>query len=188
MIKNTFTPIMRWLTLLCCWLTLSPLFVYLAGRWKLIGKKLRILLLLFSPLLLFVYLILFLMGVQGYYDNRRKHHFADEQVIGCITGVTFPELHIIDYQKGKTSFLGDYSDKLVMQMGEALNPETYHYLDSIIKAGHPHWSFRDNQYSYSRIWGNGFPAPEGQNDEEDVMFSLSFQKGSDTLTLNYGAW
>lgn len=45
------------------------------------------------------------------------------------------------------------------------------------------WSKRDNVYSYSKIWGNGLPAPKGEDDEEDMTFSIEFEKGSKKLLL-----
>ena len=186
--KQIIIKITQWLALLLSWLTISPLFVYLASRWKLIGKKVRILLLLISPLMLIVYFIIFLLALQGYFDYQRKYHYADNEVIERITGVAFPEVDIIDYEKGESGFLGDYSDKLILEMEEELGELTYHYLDSIINAGNTEWSKHDDEYSYSIIWGNGFPAPKGEDDEEDMMFSLSTKKGSKIVTIEYGAW
>ena len=186
--KQIIIKITQWLTLLLSWLTISPLFIYLASKWKLIGKKVRILLLLISPLMLIVYFIIFLLALQGYFDYQRKYHFADNEVIERITGVAFPEVDIIDYEKGKSSFLGDYSDKLTLEMEEELGELTYHYLDSIINSGNTEWSKRDDEYSYSIMWGNGIPAPEGEDDEEDMTFSLYFKKGSKIITLNSGSW
>ena len=37
--QKVFTTILQWLVSLYCWLTVSTLFCYLAGRWKLEGKK-----------------------------------------------------------------------------------------------------------------------------------------------------
>lgn len=186
--KQLLIKITRWLTLLLSWLTISPLFVYLARKWQLIGKKVRILLLLISPLMLIVYFIIFLLVLQGYYDYQRKYHFADNEVIERITGVAFPEVDIIDYEKGESGFLGDYSDKLILEMEEELSESTFHYLDSIVNSGNTGWSKRDDEYSYSIMWGNGLPVPKGESEEEDGMFSLSFKKGSKTINLSHGSW
>jgi len=211
--KQIIIKITQWLTILLSWLTISPLFVYLASRWELIGKKVRILLLLISPLMLIVYFIIFLLALQGYYDYQRKYHFADNEVIERITGVAFPEVDIIDYEKGESGFLGDYSDKLILEMEEELSESTYHYLDSIISAGNTEWSKHTSDkitssqldsliishgveewlknsdvYTCTVIWGNGFSAPPGEDDEEDMAFSLSLKKGSKIVTLEFGAW
>ena len=186
--KQMIIKIIQWLTLLLSWLTISPLFVYLANRWKLISKKVRILLLLISPLILIVYFIIFLLALQGYFDYQRKYHYADNEVIQRITGVAFPEVDIIDYEKGESSFLGDYNDKLILEMEEDLDESTYHYLDSIINSGNTEWSKRDDEYSYSIMWGNGLPAPKGESEEDDGMFSFSFKRGSKIINLSHGSW
>ena len=108
--KERLVKIICWLTLLFSWLTISPLFIYLARKWKMIGKKTRILLLVISPLMLILYLIIALLVMQGYSDYQRKYRFADNEAIERITGVAFPKVDIIYYQKGGSSFNGDYSD------------------------------------------------------------------------------
>ena len=55
--KTLLVRTIQWLTLLLSWLTLSPLFCYLSRKWQLIGKKVRMLLLLISPLMLIVYAV-----------------------------------------------------------------------------------------------------------------------------------
>lgn len=186
--KQIIIKITQWLTLLLSWLTISPLFVYLAKKWKLIGKKVRMLLLLISPLMLIGYFILFLLALQEYYDYQRKYRFANNETIERITGVAFPELSIIDYEKGEAGFLGDYNDMLTLEMKYDLSESTYHYLDSVISVGNTKWHKRNDEYIYCTVWGNGLPAPEGENEEEDIMFSLSFKAGSKIINLSHGAW
>ena len=186
--KQIIIKITQWLTLLLSWLTISPLFVYLANWWKLIGKKVRILLLLISPLMLIVYFIIFLLALQGYFDYQRKYKFANNEAIERITGVAFPELDIVEYKKDNRGFLGDYNDKLILEMEDELSESTYHYLDSIISNGDTGWSKRDDEYSYSIMWGNGLPAPKGESEEDDGMFSLSLKKGSKIINLSHGSW
>ena len=182
------TNILRWFILLLSWLTISPLFIYLARKWQLIGKKVRILLLLFSPLMLIGYFILFLLALQGYDDYLRKYRFANNKTIERITGVAFPEVNLIDYKKDNRAFLGDYNDKLTLEMENELSESTYHYLDSIINAGNTQWFKHDDEYSYSIMWGNGLPAPKGESEEDDGMFSLSLKKGSKIINLSHGSW
>ena len=114
--KTLSVKILQWLTLLLSWLTISPLFVLLARKWQLIGKKVSILLLIISPLMLIGYFILFLLALQGYDDYQRKYKFANNEALERITGVAFPELYIIDYKKDNRSFLGDYKDRLTLEI------------------------------------------------------------------------
>ena len=186
--KQIIIKITQWITLILIWLIISPLFVYLAKRWNLIGKKIRILLLLISPLMLIVYFILFLLALQGYDDYQRKYKFANNEAIERITDVAFPKVDIVEYKKDNRGFLGDYNDKLTLEMEDELSESTYHYLDSIISNGDTGWSKRDDEYSYSVMWGNGLPAPKGESEEDDGMFSLSFKRGSKIINLSHGSW
>ena len=186
--KTLLVRTIQWLTLLLSWLTLSPLFFYLARKWQLIGKKVRMMLLLISPLMLIVYVVAVLFILQGYDGYKRKHHFASNEVIERITSVAFPELSIIDYEKGEAGFTGDYNDMLTLEMENDLSESTYHYLDSVISVGNTNWHKRNDVYRYGIMWGNGLPAPEGENEEDDMTFSLSFKAGSKIVILNYGAW
>ena len=182
------TNILRWFILLLSWLTLSPLFIYLARKWQLVGKRTRILLLLISPLMLIVYSIIPLFIRKGYIDYKRKYYFADNEVIERITGVTFPKFKLIDYKQGDAYFLGDYKDRLILEIKDDLSESTYHYLDSIINCNNTKWSKCDNEYSYEIWWGNGLSAPQGESEEDDGMFSLSFKKGSKIINLSHGSW
>ena len=185
--KQFLIKITKFLLLFLSWLTLSPLFLYLASNWKLIGKKVRILLFVISPLMLIIYLVVTIVVYMAYDDYNRKHRFADNDVIERITGVRFPEVSIIDYQKGGTGFTMDYSDELTLEMEKVPNERTYQLLDSLITSGAENWDKENNTYSFETMWGNGIPAPEGEN-EEDIFFSLIVEKGSKTMTINYGTW
>lgn len=186
--REILFKILQWLIILFSWFTISPLFYYLTCRWKLIGKKLRVILLLISPIFLVIYILLFFYGLDTYYSYQRKHRFANKDVIERITGITYPNFKIIEYTKGKTAFQGDYSDQLKIEFKEVLSTAFYQKLDSLVIIGFSDWSKHDNVYSYSKVWGNGLPAPKGENDEEDMSFSISFGKGSKQAIINYGAW
>lgn len=184
--QKVFTTIWQWLVSLFCWLTVSPLFCYLAGRWKLMGKKLRVCLMLISPLFLIVYFILYLLVSGVYYDYRREHRFADKEVLERITGVTYPDFEVVKYMKGEESFLGDYHDELTIEFKEMPSAAFYQSLDSLVATDV--WFLHDNVYSFSAIWGNGFPAPQGESEEEDMMFDIHIEKGSKQAVISYGAW
>ncbi len=184
--QKVFTTIWQWLVSLFCWLTVSPLFCYLAGRWKLMGKKLRVCLMLISPLFLIVYFILYLLVSGVYYDYRREHRFADKEVLERITGVAYPDFEVVKYTKGEESFLGDYHDELTIEFKEMPSAAFYQSLDSLVATDV--WFLHDNVYSFSAIWGNGFPAPQGESEEEDMMFDIHIEKGSKQAVISYGAW
>ena len=186
--KNILIKLFRAITLILTWATLSPVFVYLAKRWGSIGKKLRTFLLLISPFMMVVY-VLVCMAVYGVWSSYdRKYRFADNQAIERVTGVRFPQLKLVDYDKGGSSFTGDFNDCLTLEMQDELSEATYNFLDSLICSGNKEWKKRDGEYNFSIMWGNGMPAPKGEDDDEDIAFSLSFKEGSRTVVINYGYW
>ena len=186
--RQALIKLLQWITSLLSWLTISPLFYYFTKKWKLIGKKLRVFLLLISPLFLILYAILGLYGLDTYFAYQRKYRFADKETLERITGVVYPDFKVVGYEKGNTSFLGDYGDALTIEFEDTLSSRFYQTLDSLIATQKTDWSKHDNIYSYNIMWGNGLPAPTGEDDEEDMMFSIHFSKGSKQATINYGAW
>lgn len=185
--KQIIIKITQWLTLLLSWLTISPLFVYLASRWKLISKKVRILLLLISPLMLIVYFIIFLLALQGYFDYQRKYQFRDKERIERITGIEFPDFKVISYKAGERDIRGEYTDNMEIEFKDTLSSAFYHTLDSMIATNKTDWNKSDN-YHFSKIWGNGLPAPESEDNEEDIFFDISFKKNSNRAKIRYGMW
>ena len=169
-----------------CWLTISPLYYYLSGKWGL--KQGRLFLMLVSPLFLILYFIVFVWGYFSYIDYQRKYYFTDVDRIERITGVKFPEMSIIDYHHGRTSFTGDYSDSLIVKFEEDISEKTYQTLDSLITTYKTSWRKKGNIYLFSVMWGNGMPTPEGENDEEDRTFSIAIEKGNNKATINSGMW
>ena len=168
LMKNMLLKILQWLISLISWLMLSPLFYYLTWKWKLIGRKLRVALLLISPIFLGLYIILFAFGLDTYYNYHRKHRFADKAVLERITGITYPDFKVIEYTEGRTSFLGDYNDELIIEFEKMPSAVFYQFLDSLIAVTDSGWFIHDNIYSYNHTWGNGMPAPKGEDDEEDM--------------------
>ena len=169
-----------------CWLTISPLYNYLSGKWGL--KQGRLFLMLVSPLFLILYFIAFVWGYFTYIDYQKKYYFTDVDRIERITGVKFPGMSIIDYHHGRTSFTGDYSDRLIVKFEEDISEKTYQTLDSLITTDKTSWRKKGNIYLFSVMWGNGMPTPEGENDEEDRTFSIAIEKGNNKATINSGMW
>ena len=186
-IKRTLIKFFQWIASIISWLTISPLFFYITKRWNLIGKKIRVLLLLISPLFLTVYTILCFCGLDIYYAYHRKYRFTDTETLERITGIDYPNFKLVKYKKDKSSFLGDYNDLLIIEFNEIPSGRFYQQIDSLVATEDSGWFKHDNTYSYSKMWGNGLSAPEGE-DDEDMSFSISFDKGSKQATLRYGAW
>lgn len=169
-----------------CWLIISPLFYYLAGRWKM--KKGRLFFILVSPLFIIGYLIILFLGYATYLDYERKHYFTNKDRIERITGVWLPDMDIVEYYKGKSGFTGDYNDRILVEFEEIPSGKVFHILDSFIETGKTGWQMNDSTYVFNATWGNGMPAPKSENEDEDRSFSISLRKGSKRATINSSMW
>lgn len=169
-----------------CWFTISPIFYYLAGRWEL--TKWRLLLMLVSPLFLIVYLCLFVWGYVTYLDYERKYYFTNEDRIERITGVRLPDMDIVEYNKGMTSITGDYRDWLLVEFEKIPSEKVCQTLDILIASQKTGWRKRGDVYEFSVTWGNHFPAPIGENEDEDRFFSISFEARSKWAVIECGMW
>ena len=99
-----------------------------------------------------------------------------------ITGVRIPEYKVTKAFIGPTSFLGDYKDSLYIEFETLPSDELFEKIDSL------NWYREGDKYSFSTSWGNGSPAPEGENDEEDRFFEIKLTKGEKTGIIVYGWW
>ena len=191
--KQSIIKIRQWLALLLIWLTISPLFIHYAREWQLIGKRLRILLFLISPLMLIVYfpifVLIFLFTFDEIDEYQRRNYFSDNEVIENIIGVALPELDIIDYRQYTNPNIAvvQDTDSLILKMEDELSESTFHYLDSIISIGNTEWSKHDEEYKYFIEWNHEKRTPEPLKKfigpYGEGFFSLSFKKGSKTITL-----
>ena len=170
---------------LISWLTISPLFYYLSEKWGF--KRGRLFLVLISPFFLILYLIVFVWGYSTYMDYKRKYYFTNEDRIERITGVKLPEMSVIEYHQGGRSII-DYSDRFVVKFEKDISEQTYQTLDSLIATNKTNWRKKGNNYVFSTMWGNGIPAPEGENEKEDRTFSIAIEKGNNKATINSGMW
>ena len=99
-----------------------------------------------------------------------------------ITGVRIPEYKVTKAFIGPTSFLGDFEDSLYIEFETLSSDELFEKMDSL------NWYREGDKYSFSTSWGNGSPAPEGENDEEDRFFKIKLTKGEKTGIIVYGMW
>lgn len=172
--------------LILLWLTLSPLFFYMAKRWGMMNKSWRIGLLLLSPMVLLCYALIGILIFFGYLGYERKYGFLDKDRIERITKVKLPDFELVEYEGGEMNFRGEYSDELTIEFKDSLTDEFYATLDSLVEK--EVWNKRENRYSFSVMWGNGLPAPNGENKEEDVMFSITIERGTNTAVIDTGSW
>lgn len=99
-----------------------------------------------------------------------------------ITGVRIPEYKVTKAFIGPTSFTGDFEDSLYIEFETLPSDELFEKMDSL------NWYREGDKYSFSTSWGNGSPAPEGENDEEDRFFIIKLTKGEKTGIIVYGMW
>lgn len=99
-----------------------------------------------------------------------------------ITGVRIPEYKVTKAFIGPTSFNGDFEDSLYIEFETLPSDELFEKMDSL------NWYREGDKYSFSTSWGNGSPAPEGENDEEDRFFKIKLTKGEKTGIIVYGMW
>ena len=178
----------RILCLILSWLTVSPLFYHLARKWNMTNTKLGVFLLLISPMFLTIYAFIFFNTVGLYSMESRKNRFASVEAVERVTGMTIPDFKVIRYLEGRTSFNGDYSDTLIIVFDSVPSESFYRRLNCLIASDSTGWTLDDKVYSFSTMWGNGFPSPKGEDVEEVMTFYIEFCKGSRIATIIYGAW
>ena len=117
-------------------------------------------------------------------EISRRYRFDDAKTLTRITEVEFPKFKVVEYDRGCKSFHGDYSDELVLEFKEMPSEEFYAALENSSE-----WSSSDEgSYFYSRMWGNGMPAPKGEDDDEDVHLSIKIQRGEKRFHVTFGTW
>ena len=105
-----------------------------------------------------------------------------------ITGVKVPEFAIIERHEGERHFTGDYLDTLIIEFKSMPSDELFNDIDKLIDAGNTKWVKEGNKYTFSTIWGNGYPAPKGESEAADGTFKLTLIKGRKYGEIEDGAW
>ncbi len=191
-LKHIALKTAQWIVCIISWGIVPPLYLYVTRRWDLIRGKARMTFLFLSPIFilgtLMVYMLLALIGKFAYDLYQRTHRFADNEKIERITETEFPEFDVVECEPGLGSFTGDYTDRLIFEFDEIPSEEYYQMLDSLIATQKTDWYRNENEYVWSRMWGNGFPAPNGEDDDEDMSLTIRFAKGSKNGEIRYGAW
>lgn len=131
--KRIFIIILKALGLMFSWLTLSPLFFYMAKRCGVMNKGWRITLLLVSPMAWLCYALIGIFIFFGYLGYERKYGFLDKDRIERITKVRLPDFELIDYEGSVINFRGEYSDYMTIKFKDNLTDEFYATLDSLVE-------------------------------------------------------
>lgn len=162
--------IIKSITLLLSWLTLSPLLLILDGRWKLLPKWLRVALFVLSPLMLILYIVIGVVAYLGYQEYWRKHHFVRRQVIENITGVKMPKFKLVEYEKRNGFFNRDYLDSFILEFREMPDSTFYQTLRD------NGFEYYDGCYHFYRNWGSGLVedevVPKGESGNYDFSMTI----------------
>lgn len=105
-----------------------------------------------------------------------------------ITGAKVPKFEIIERHEGERHFTGDYLDTLIIEFESVPSDELFDDIDKLIDAGNTKWVKEGNKYTFSTIWGNGYPAPKGEREAADGTFKLTLIKGRKYGEIEDGAW
>lgn len=179
----------KWITCTLCWLTISPLFYYLAKRWALVGKKLRVTLLVISPLFIATYFITIcligLFGIEYYQDHRYDYRSNVEKMIELPPNVHMPRYKVVKFEKGRRSFNGDHTNSKAIEFKALPSEQLYNTLDSLSNLEGSNWnvSHKDTLtlYCFGTSWQNGRLVRQGH-------FSIEITKWNKTAYIEYGAW
>lgn len=189
--------IVKAVVLAISWLTLSPLLLFIDGRWKLLPKWLRILLFLLSPLMLVVFLVIGIMAYFQYQDYWREHHFVRPQVIENITGVRMPKYKVIErnlhsgpfdkhresrpYRSRLESWISDYQDTFVLEFTDMPDSSFYQGLRN------KGFDYRDGCYYFHLNWGSGLVkdevVPKGEKGNFDYSMTICEEEQQFTVRV-----
>ncbi len=176
--------LLKWIVLLLSWLTLSPLILYLGHRWKMGNKYVRIVAMLISPLFLILYLLLFTFF---YYEDNTSY-FQNRNRIERITEVKIPKFKVIEYHEGRRGFTGEFEDQFTFEFKSMPPDDMFDKIDELIKSGKTSWHKEGDEYVFNHTWGNGLPAPNGEDDNEDRFFTIKISRGKKQGVIRHGMW
>ena len=119
----------------------------------------------------------------------RKRRFDDAETLTRVTEMYFPKFKVVEFYEDWV--LGPnrkFDNELILEFKMLPTEDFYTVIDSIAKYADSGWSVEDDStYYYSRTWGNGLPAPKGEDDNEDMSISIEIKRGEKRFYVNYGA-
>lgn len=136
--------------------------------------------------ILFATIMLAVVGSYVYY--KWFYQVWSPARIERVTGVRVPKYKIIESHKGPRGFNGDYNDWHKIEFKTIPSDELFDEIDKKIETGKTAWSREGKSYSFSVMWGNGFPTPKGERDDDDGMFSITMKRGEKTGRIFSGTW
>lgn len=131
-------------------------------------------------------IIVLFLGLYVYYEWIWEEWPVDR--IERVTGIRVPKYRIIEIHEGKRHFTGDYEDWWKIEFETIPSEELFCEIDEMIANGNTGWLKEGDRYSFSVIWGNGFPTPKGESDSYDGTFRITITKGEKVGEIKSGSW
>ena len=131
-------------------------------------------------------LLLLIGGTYAYYEWIWQEWSPAR--IERITGVRVPAYETIEYDEGLRGFNGDYNDWFTIEFKTMPTDEMFDEIDKMIETGKTGWHKEGNDYKFNCTWGNGYPAPNGECEDEDIIFGITITRGKKQGTIRHGMW
>lgn len=116
--------------------------------------------------------------------------YADAQRISRIMGIDMPEYTVISDSLVWRNWMGDSESIMIVEFKEQPTEAFYASLDSVMVADSRFWGMKNDGASwwFHRSWGNGYPAPEGEDPERDDYIEVDIPREGRIVKITYGMW
>lgn len=130
-------------------------------------------------------LVLVLMCLTSCFNPAEEY---PTERIERITKVKVPEYKVIKFVRGPSGI--DFTDTIYIEFESVPSDELFEKIEEMMAANeNSGWNTDDSiHYSFNTFWGNGFPAPEGEKEDDDGTFKLKITKGEKAGVIIFGCW
>lgn len=174
----------KYFCLFISWLIFSPLYFYLSKRISNQSVYTRSIWTILSPLS-----ILLIFSISSL---KEMSEFTSRSAIHRITEAELPYKYIYNINGFLNYSIRDHGVICNARFFQAPTEAQYEKLDLLCNTNKSYWSkssvYNKEVYTYSRMWGNGYDAPHGENENEDRFLYISLTKGDKKLLIKYGSW
>lgn len=181
--------IIKWATILICWLTISPILYLLSRKWALMPKWVSLILILVSPLVLIFFFVSGIILYMKYDKYQENIQFSTPSKIEKVTALLLPCFDIKDGIDGSTALQGDYRNQRLIVLKGIPDVDFYEKLDKLCKDD-KYWSRiiegKDTVYRYDRIWGSDLEIPDGVRSKNGFL-KFDIKKNIKEIELIYGS-
>ena len=125
-----------------------------------------------------------LMSVICITSCKDEPPYANVERLSRITGVELPEYTVVSDSLVGSNWMGDSESIMIIEFKEQPAEAFYASLDSMVVSDSQYWSTKNNGAS----WGNGYPAPEGEDPKYDNYIEVEIPREGKTVKVTYGMW